>query len=280
MFCQLGNIIFTIPFGINTYQKTDATAYAQHDIIGGKPVLQPTANELEEISIAISLHAEFCNVAQTIASLKANKDSFEVLPFLFGDGRYSGDYVITNIDESYDDAFEDGTPIRATVNLTLKEYQVADQLSQLQNAARKNAFAIGNKKPVITGLSNPPTIPQTASADITAVNSESANIDDAVSEYEDNVSKQDYLKQKMQKSLQNINDNIKDFNSKVEEVQDYYDDITGLQNAVAGVTEAVTDFSFKNVNHILQSNLNLQAANRNLQTATVPLNFNIISRRA
>lgn len=280
MFAQLGNNIFTVPFGINNYSKSDNTTYAQHDILGGKPVLQPTANELEEITIEISLHAEFCNVAQTIASLKSSKDAFEVLPLLFGDGRYVGDYVIETIEENYDETFDDGTPIRATVNLSLKEYQVADKLSQQQNAARKNAFAVGDKKPVVTGLTQPATVPQNCSANMQAVNSESDNIDTAVQQYDDNVSQQTFLQSQIQNSLTNVQTNLDAFNNQFSNIQYLFTDVAGVQTALTAMGNAVKKFSFVSTARIKRSNLKLQDANLQLQIAITPLNYNIISRRA
>lgn len=280
MFAQLGNTIFTVPFGWDTYSKSDATTYAQHDIIGGKPVLQPTANELEEITIDISLHAEFCNVAQTIASLKGSKDTFEVLPLLFGDGRYAGDYVIISIEENYDETFDDGTPVRATVNLSLREYQVADKLSQQQNAARKNAFAVGNKKPITQNLVQPATIPQHGSVQMAAVNSESQNINTNVLQYQDNVSRQAYIKSQIQNSLTNINTNINAFNNQFSDMEYLFTNVQGVQTSVQAVTDAVTGFSFANISELQRSNLKLQQANQQMQIAIVPLNYNIIDRRA
>jgi phage protein U len=277
MFLQIGNHQFSIPNSPDSFSHTDETEYAQHDLMGVKPVLQPSANSLEEVSLTIQLHAEFCNVAQTIADLKTSKDSFEVLPILFGNGRYLMDAVITSLQQDWVESFEDGTPNRVSLSVSLKEYQTADKLAQQQNAARKNAFAVGDKKPVNIGLVQPATIPQQASVNIAAVNSESGNIDSAVSQYDDNVSKQPFLITQMQTSLQNINTNLDAFNNQFQNIQYLFTDVVGVQNAVTSVSKAVTKFSF---DHLTHSNLQLQNANQQLQLAIVPMNYNIMDRRA
>lgn len=282
MFAQIGNIVFSLPLGFDTYSKTDETTYAQHNTISNKPVLQPMANELEQISIDISLHAEFCNVVQSISALKNSKDTFEILPFLFGDGRYIGDYVIKSIQENYIDTFEDGTPIRASLNLSLLEYQVADKLAQQQNAARKNAFAVGDKKPVLTGLAQPPTVPQDASVNVAAINSESSNINDAVSQYEDNASQQTYLQDQIKASLVNVNTQLESFNEKLNTVVGYIDDVNAVEIAVQNMADAANGFTFPvtGIEDLQRSNLQLQSANSQLQISVVSLNYNIITRRA
>jgi phage protein U len=280
MWCSYGNIDFTTLISPDSFSHTDETEYAQHDLINIKPVLQPAANALETYDISLSLHAEFCNVEDTISQLKTYKDSFSAEPLLMGNGEYKGDFVITSLNTEYVETFDDGTISRATVAINLKEYQVADKLAQQQNAARKNAFAVGNKTPVVTGLVQPATIPQNASVNMASVNSESDNINNAVSQYADNVSQQNFLQSQIKNSLTNINSNLDAFNNQFQNFQYLFSDVSGVQNAVAGVAASVTGFSFTNLAQIQSSNLNLQSANLTLQTAITPLNYNIIDRRA
>jgi phage protein U len=121
--------------------------------ITGKPVIAPTGNELEEITIALVFRAEFIKPEEGIIELKKAKDSFQVLPLVKGSGRYMGDFVIVDMSISDVQALADGTTIEARISITLREYAASDRLQQQQAAARKIAFATGDKKPLSVAAS-------------------------------------------------------------------------------------------------------------------------------
>lgn len=282
MYAQLGNILFANQNGFDSFSKTDDTTYAQHDLISGKPRLQPVANELEEITISLHLRAEFVNVEDSILALKTSKDTFEVLPLVLGSGRYMGDYVITSIGETHNTAFDDGLLIDATVSLTIREYSTTDKLQQQQNAARKNAFAVGDKKPILTGITQPATVAQTATQDASIMNSECKEIDQAVRDYANNPSKAEQLATKIQKSIANTQESIEKYQGKINVLASVFEDTNSVEQALQNLSDATNSFTFPvpGLGSLQSSNLFLQAALQGFNTANSILNYKVIIRRA
>ncbi len=281
MFAQLGNIIFEGIFGFDTFDKTGAVNYAQHELINGKPVLKPTGQNLEEISLTVRLRAEFINVTQAILSLSKSRDEYEILPLIKGTGQYLGDYVITDLSVSETQAMADGTTIDATVQISLLEYVTSDKLQQQQVSARKNAFAIGDKNPFALNVVQSPTFPQLAAEDISAVNSQAAVIDREVSQYENNVSARDNISDHIQKGLEKMDKSLEDFNNKMDEIT-ILDDVQSILSAVAVVRQAIDNFIFPitSISDLQRNNRDLQNVVRSLGSSTAQLINLVITRRA
>lgn len=125
-------------------------SYGEHALIDGKSRLQKTGNTLQALNLNFRLHAKFCTPAQELAKLDKAKTDGEILPLLTGDGTYASDYVIISVPYTVDHALADGAIVQATIILSLREYIPYPKEEQQQQAERKNAFAIGDKKPVIT----------------------------------------------------------------------------------------------------------------------------------
>ena len=281
MYSQLGNIIFEGPFGFNSFENKSGASYAAHELINGKPVFQPTGNNPDEISIEIHLRAEFINVTQAIAALKKSCADFEVLPFIKGTGQIIGDFIINEITESHQHALPDGTLIEATLQVSLTEYVTADRLQQQQAQARKDAFALGDKKPLAINITQNKTVPQLASDDLTAVNSQASVLDRNVSQYENNVSQRQSLAEKIQNGLNKIDKSITDFNERLEEITILQDvqDIISDANAVRQVIQNFT-FPVTSISDLQGSNRDLQSAIRALNSGSISLINLVITRRA
>lgn len=281
MYAQLGAIIFEGLNGFDSFEHKDTTTYAQYDIINGKPTIAPTGNDLEEITIAINLRAEFIKPEEAILQLKRSKDNFEVLPLVKGSGRYIGDFVITEMSVTDKQALADGTTIEANVSLTLKEYASTDKLQQQQTAARKQAFATGDKKPLSVAAIQKNTLPQLAALDMTIAASHANIVDEKVSEYENNISQQQNIGNHIQSSLQVINDKMDSFNSKV-------NNISALKNAqdisdrVSTVKDQIKNFQFPitSLDDLKLNNRNLQQVMRNFSTTAITLTNLVITRAA
>lgn len=282
MYAQIGNIIFDFLNSFESFQRQDDTVYAKHDIISGKPRLQPVANELEILSIGMHLRAEFTNVEQSILSLKNSKDNFEVLPFVLGNGRYMGDYVITSISETWNQQFADGQLIDASLSISLTEYAVTDKIQQQQAAARKNAFAVGDKKPVLKGLTQLNTVPNQATHNLSAVNSEASSINTQTLNYANNTSQQGFISQDIKNSIDNINKNLDSYNDKLNDLQDVFDSTSDVADAIARVKDATGLFIFPvpDISSLQSNNLQLQAQLQQLNIISTVLNYRVISRRA
>src|SRR5213078_2089162 len=68
-----------------------------------------------------------------------------------------GKFVITELSETIEDQDSTGAIFCYNVNISLKEANIPDPLKQEQLDNKKNAQAVGDKKPVIKPKSNPST---------------------------------------------------------------------------------------------------------------------------
>lgn len=121
MFAQLGNHIFQGLKTPTSLSESDAVKYAQIPRINDKPTIQPTGAELKEIRLSLSYSVDFCEPTTEIDALKKSQHNFEVLPYITGDGRILGKYVITSVETTYQRCGADGHVEMATVNISLLE---------------------------------------------------------------------------------------------------------------------------------------------------------------
>jgi phage protein U len=281
MFAQLGTILFEGLRGFESMEHKDSTTYAQHDLINGKPVLVPAGNELEEISITMRLRAEFVKPEAAILQFKKSKDEFEVLPLLKGSGRYIGDFIIEEFSVKDLVNLADGTTVEAIIDITLKEYASADKLQQQQSAAKKAAFATGDKDPLSLAAKQPFTTSQLASQDLVAAESGSFVVDRQVSQYPNNPSQQQNISGHIQKALGKMDTRLSAFNDKITTLQ-------GLQNAaniitaINSVRSQIQNFTFPitSLTDLKNNNTALQQGVRGLSREATTLTDLIITRRA
>lgn len=95
--------------------------YAQHDVIEGKARLQRLGMGLEEISLAITLDANFCTPESEMRKLDRMQQSGKAYRLILG-GRIFGKFVIDGKTENRVRTDPRGRPMVAYVQLTLKEY--------------------------------------------------------------------------------------------------------------------------------------------------------------
>lgn len=147
MYSQLGTTQFSNAKSFVSYSSDEEAIIVELAVIGRRAQLQGTAIGLRSINISLYLHQEYCNVANEVAKLRTAKNTFEVLPLLWGNGIVEGDFVIISLSEAkiYMDAI--GNTIAAMVSIVLKEYHDDDKLNKKQEDAQKNAFAVGSKNP-------------------------------------------------------------------------------------------------------------------------------------
>ena len=239
MYAQLGNIIFE---GLKGFESLsfggDEASYAELSLIGNKPRLQRTANTLQELSISIKFHQRFCNIQDQLEALKTYKDAGEVLPLLLGNGQYINDYVITAMPYKIEDAFYDGSPINVSVELTLKEFVSYDRSAQQRLIARKRAFAIGNKRPLVRRPPQPETSVMVLSKNISDVNMQGAKTNNLVAEYENNPSKREVLVKNIQDSCNAANNKMTAIENQLAKQQEQRDKYTALNGIISTVKDA------------------------------------------
>jgi phage protein U len=169
MFAQLGSTIFENIQVFNEFSKTGSAVYAEHALLDGKPRLQRVGSALDEINISMRLHASFCNPAQQLNILREASNEGEILPFLWGNGTVEGSFVITDISETIEDADNQGNVFSYVLGIILREYVAPDPIRQEQEQQRKEAKAVGNKKPVAKKKVNPETCPQAITKIVTRI---------------------------------------------------------------------------------------------------------------
>ena len=118
----LGDFEFDIIKSPQTYSDRTGTVWSEHALIKGKPQLEYTGDELDEIQLEIKLHANLINTHQQIETLKRLQRQHKPLPFVLGDGIHKGYFVIVSIDSNHEKTLQGGKTRVATQSITLKEY--------------------------------------------------------------------------------------------------------------------------------------------------------------
>jgi phage protein U len=187
MFCQLGTTVFDGLKSFTSFSQDEEAVVVEHALINRKPKLQGTAVGLKILSITLFLHQEFCIVADEITKLRNSMISFEILPLLWGNGQLEGEFVITSMSRQNTQMDTVGNLVSAGISLTLKESAVDDKLTQQQQAAQTNAFAVGNKKPATKSTRvNPVSCSKQVSNIMTLIKSNAAKVDSYSRQYSNN----------------------------------------------------------------------------------------------
>jgi phage protein U len=147
MFAQLGSTVFDGLKSFVAFSNDEEAILVEHALIGRKPRMQGAGLSLRALSISVFLHQEFCIVKEEIEKLRTSKNTFEVLPLLWGNGQVEGEFVIASMSIGNQQMDTLGNAIAVSVSLSLKESVVENKEEQQQQKSRDNAFAVGNKKP-------------------------------------------------------------------------------------------------------------------------------------
>lgn len=122
MYAQLGNLKFDLITYYEGFRALAKTQYAEHKVIEGKPRIQWIGDELDEISIRLLFHTDFCNPREELLKLKEVFLKHEALDFIFGNGEYKGKFVIEEINSEIKQTFKDGEVMCVEVEIKLREY--------------------------------------------------------------------------------------------------------------------------------------------------------------
>lgn len=148
MYAQLGDIVFELAYGFETYSSTAAASYAEHALVENKPRLQRTGNGLDEVNFSLNLHIGFCNPDNEWARLLQAKDLGDVLSLVWGTGDVVGDFVILTCKRDIIKTDKDGFVIASKVEVSLKEYTTPDKEAARLQQAKQNAFATSLRQPL------------------------------------------------------------------------------------------------------------------------------------
>lgn len=114
--------LYTCTF--DDYGRSSGGRWAQHDIIGAKPVLEFIGPDVEKISFTMQLRADQgISPEKMLKKLRKLRDEAKYFPLVIG-GKLVGNnmWVLESIDESVSFWGMFGNMLSAKVNVTLKEY--------------------------------------------------------------------------------------------------------------------------------------------------------------
>lgn len=124
-----------------TLKRHGKAVFARHDVIGGKPLLQFTGLDLEEISFTIRLDVSFgLNPVREINALRAMRDAGKEHPLLVG-GENFGSFVLEGFDEDWQKTDQKGRLLVAEVSLSLVEYGTTAGKNKLKPAASLSSIS-------------------------------------------------------------------------------------------------------------------------------------------
>ena len=128
----LGSVVFEVssgggPLGIKAFsfrdfKKTKGAHFAEHEVFGGKPLLEFTGIKTNTVSLSINLSASMgISPSEKIATLTDMCNAGKAVPLVIG-SEVMGLWVITDLGESWDCVDSKGNLVSAVVSVELKEY--------------------------------------------------------------------------------------------------------------------------------------------------------------
>lgn len=137
MFAQLGEIKFDLITYFNGIEETNSYNYAEHPRINQKPILQFLGENLQEQSIKLNFHTNFCTPEDEIKKLKTVAKKGTPLRFIKGNGEYVGVFVISEISSVTEQASKEGYINSIQLDLKLREYT-----GKVTTATKKSAKGV------------------------------------------------------------------------------------------------------------------------------------------
>jgi len=122
MLAILGEIEFEITGGLAGMELSQASDFAEHALIQGKPLLETVGDALDDIRLNIELHPALGDVAARVRALQAAMQAHQPLAFVLGNGEFLGAFVMTELSQNHHRTFADGGAFSATLSVTLRQW--------------------------------------------------------------------------------------------------------------------------------------------------------------
>lgn len=282
MIFQLGNKEFSGLYAPESWSYSGNEAVlSQYDLIGSKPRLELGSETLEELSLQITLRADFCNINQELQDFETWKSTGEILPLILGNGEYINDFVLKSAAKTISQTFSDGTPVEIQVSLSLLE-AVPDPDKKKINA-RKNARAVGDKQQINTIPPQPKTSEAQAHKalmDAQLKAWEAANTANQTLQVDNPASLFDKVKNTLDQAQNNMTKAIDAISQTQQQIHNAAGIISALKDSMAQLTEVkslmIEPFSPENVNN---SVLNVKNGIRAVNIASAVFTNDIILRK-
>lgn len=135
MFAQLGTIQFNLITYFNALDESKRYTFAEHQTIESKPKLQFIGDELDEINIKLNFHSSFCYPESELKKLKSLAATHQEHPFILGNGKYIGKFVIIELSSTTQQCDNLGNLISIETQVRLKEWN--NSYLQIKKKAKK-----------------------------------------------------------------------------------------------------------------------------------------------
>ncbi|MFG1409517.1 phage tail protein [Xanthobacter sp. VTT E-85241] len=145
MYAFFGSIIFGVAplTGPTAESLRLRNTYARHDVIRGKPVLQPIGQELDERNISFFFDETFCVPEAEWARLLAAYQARQPAPLVYGASYGGKRFVVETLEQEVQKVSRSGRVVRLASTMSLIEAPVTNYLSFALNAAAAIAPALG-----------------------------------------------------------------------------------------------------------------------------------------
>jgi phage protein U len=155
MYAQLGNIVFETLTGFSDYSEKRGTNMVQQSRIDDKARLQNTGEKLDEITLKVMVYSATTeNPMELINLFQIARANGEILPFVWGNGIFAGNFVITDISKTVTKTDSTGNVQEAALDISLLECVIDEAAAEgeaakkgfanLENGAQPRAGAFGS----------------------------------------------------------------------------------------------------------------------------------------
>lgn len=121
MYAKLGDHELEGFLAPSSQSQSEAMKYGSIPLVNEADAIQLTGRNPAEISVTLHIADYFCDPQEVIDGLRASARIGEVLPFIYGNGNFAGNFVINSIDIKPEHMGADGTIQSATISLSLLE---------------------------------------------------------------------------------------------------------------------------------------------------------------
>lgn len=229
----------------------------QERLVAG-PTLQDIGGKLTTIEMDIRLHVSIGPVRERLDAFKALMLSREPKPFINGAGYSEGDFVISDIDSSYEQLDGLGRLIEVQLSVSLKEYLELNSPDAETLAAQKAATATITANPILVNPSIKYQSPKAlAMKDITSSVSSAGTAATAAKQV---ASVPDLAKKNInefQQALTTARTSIVSAREKVTEIQSEISNAAALQNSLENTLTTVEDSMQYLVDNPLDPDVNI-----------------------
>ncbi|MFD1805561.1 phage tail protein [Pasteurella oralis] len=150
MYLMLGTIALE-PIDITDFSESQPANFAEHTVVKGKPRLQATGENLIDLSLAVRLHHKIGGVESRYQALLDAKAKQQALALIWGQGKFKGNFVITNINATTKFTDKYGNVLCRELDVSLKEFA-----GELKDEKLGAALNLGSN--ALLGSIFPPTI--------------------------------------------------------------------------------------------------------------------------